>query len=59
MLKYGFRTWESIRVRVRMCLSFDVFQISLVYERPRRATYHSVPFLQVFFVEDVFPRVRF
>lgn len=48
--------WESIRVRVAMCLSFDVLQLSRVYKQTRRTTYHSVSFFQVLSVEDVLAR---
>lgn len=40
-----------------MCLSFNVLQVSWVYERAVRATYHSVSLFQILFVEDIFPGV--
>lgn len=40
-----------------MCLSFGALQISWVYERAIRATYDSVSFFQILFVEGIFPGV--
>jgi hypothetical protein len=51
--------WESIRVREVMCLSFNGLQISWVYKRRRAATYHSISFFHVLFVEDILARVCF